>query len=313
MRILSFFLLASLLISCRYDQDFNFVPQTQQAYFLMQNNGQLELRLFEPEGNVFLNDWGGSKGLNNPGDIAGAGEELWVSLPDQSSLARFDIEKDELENFSLGNFKAHFLSIGERYLLMSDTLSNQLGFFHLRRKELTTLDLDQQPGKAVYRSTKFYLILGQNDLAIYNELALAPEEILNFDREVFDLLVDNRFSTWVYTRDSLNYRTTVSWNSNAIDLPAQQVAENKLAHSPYLQPTFDKEFTGFVGLAEGRLLNSPNPLADDFAADFFEGNAYYVANDSLRLLDLSGESSRVLGPYTGTFRNSFFYLAAEED
>ena len=313
MRILSVFLIVSLLFSCRYDEDFNFVPKTQEAFFLMDHNGERALRLYDPEGNVFLNDWGREKGLMNPGDIAGAGEELWIGLPDQNSLARYDIPKDELETFSLGNFATHHLCIGDRYLLLSDTLSNQLGFFHLRRKELTTLDLDQKPGKAVYRSTKFYLILGEKELAIYNELALAPEEVLGFDREVFDLVVDNRFSTWVYTRDTLNYRTTVSWNSNSIDLPAQQVSENKLAHSPYLQPTFDKEFTGFVGLADGRLLNSPNPLADDFAADFFEGNAYYVANDSLWLLDLAGESRRVLGPYSGTFRNSFFYLAADEN
>ncbi|MEM8887747.1 MAG: hypothetical protein AAGD28_07150 [Bacteroidota bacterium] len=311
MRILSFLLIASLLFSCRYDQDFEFVPKTQQAYFLMDHNGQRELRLYEPEGNIFLNEWGVSKGLNNPGDIAGAGEELWISLPDQSSLARFDIENDELENFSLGNFKAHFLCVGERYLLMSDTLTNQLGFFHLKRKELTSLDLDQQPGKAAYRSTKFYLILGEKDLAIYNELALAPEESLSFEREIFDLVIDNRFSTWVYTRDSLNYRSTVSWNSNSVDIAAIEVLEDKVAHSPYLQPTFDKEFTGIVALSGNRLLNFPNPLADDFAADFFEGNAYYVANDSLRLLNLAGESTQLLGSYSGTFANSFFYLAPD--
>jgi len=310
-RILSFFLIVSLLFSCRYDEDFEFVPKTQQAYFLMDNNGQREVRRYEPEGNAFLNEWGASKGLNNPGDIAGSGEELWISLPDQSSLARFDIEKDELENFPLGNFKAHFLCVGERYLLLSDTLTKQLGFFHLKRKELTTLDLDQQPGKAAYRSTKFYLILGEKDLAIYNELALAPEETLSFERELFDLVIDNRFSTWVYTRDSLNYRTTVSWNSNAIDLAAQEVPEDKVAHSPYLQPTFDKEFTGIVALSGDRLLNFPAPLADDFAADFFEANAYFVANDSLRVLDLFEGEIRVLGFYPGTFANSFFYLAAD--
>ena len=117
----------------------------------------------------------------------------------------------------------------------------------------------------------------------------------------------------MYTRDSLNYRTTVSWNSNSIELAALEVAEDKVAHSPYLQPTFDKEFTGIVALSGDRLLNFPNPLADDFAADFFEGNAYYVANDSLRRLDLAGESSQVLGLYSGTFAYIFFYLASDAD
>lgn len=313
MRILTFFLISCFFLSCRYDQDFNFVPKTQQAFFLMDDKGQRELRLYEPEGNIFLNDWGSSKGWNNPADIAGSGEELWISLPDQNSLLRYDIEKDESDNFSLGNFTAHHLCIGERYLLMSDTLANQLGFFHLKREELTTIDLDQQPGKAVYRSTKFYLILGEKELGIYNELALAPLELISFEREIFDVLIDNRFSTWVYTRDTANYRTTVSWNSNAIDLTAQEVPQSKVQHSPYLQATFEKEFTGLVGMAEGRLLNFPAPDADDFEADFFEGNAYYVANDSLRQLNLSESQIRVLGPYSGTFRNSFFYLAADEN
>lgn len=197
--------------------------------------------------------------------------------------------------------------------MMSDTLSNRLGFFHLKREELTTVNLDQKPGKATYRSTKFYLILGEKDLAIYNEQALAAIEILNFDLEIFDVLVDNRFSTWVYTRDTANYRTTVSWNSNAIDLPSRKVPESKARHSPYLQPSFDKEFTGLVAISAGNLLNFPNPAADDFEADFFEGKAYYVANDSLRLLELSDSQTRVLGPYPGIFLNSFFYLAADEN
>lgn len=297
------------MTACRYDQDFDFVPKTQAAYMLMLENGQQELRRISPTGNIDA-EWGERLGLGNPTDIAGNGVELWLSRASQQELLLVNLDTETTEEtFSLGELQAHYLTIGTQYLLLSDTINKQLGFFHLKKRKLTTISQDEIPRKAVYRSAKFFLILGDQSVAIYSEEALTPFETLSFSRPVIDLALDNRFTTWVYMRDSQIYRSAVSWNTHAVFGPEEQVAENKISYSPYRRANFGKEFLGLVFLADGRLSNFPNPLADDFAVDFFEAKTYFTYQDSLRLMEIFPRQFATFGPFKGSIRNAYFYVS----
>jgi len=271
--------------------------------------GQNQLRRVSPDGSI-SNEWGENLGMHNPADIAGNGKELWVSLADERKLLLIDLEvENQISTYDLGQFQGHFLSLGTRYLLMCDTLGRQLGFFHLSKRELTLIALDLVPGKAIYRSAKFFLVLDNQQVAIYSEDALAPIETLSFSRPIVDLVLDNRFYTWVYTRDSLSYRASISWNSHSIVEPEQEVAESKLRHSPFLRANFGKEYTGPISLINNRLSNFPSPPANDFEVDFFEAKTWFTFRDSLKSKEVFENEIQVHGPFTGNFRNAYFYVA----
>lgn len=312
-QILPLFFLSLFLMSCDYDQDFEFVPATQAAFFLMNENGQQQLRKVEADGSILPN-WGENLGLAAPDDIAGNGAELWVSVASDKKLVLLDLETEtQKQSFDLGDFQGHYLCMGSRYLLLSDTVNQALGFFHLKDQELIRISLNQRPGKAVYRSTKFFLQLGDQSVSIYNEQALAPYAELDFSRPIIDLVLDNRYSTWVISKDTQVYQSSISWNSNAIEMEAQPFTASKVRYSPYLQANFGKEFTRQLNLVNGRLANSPNPPADDFEVDFFESNIYFTFQDSLRIKDVFENEITILGPFTGIFRNAYFYLATASD
>ncbi|MEM7369193.1 MAG: hypothetical protein AAF587_11385 [Bacteroidota bacterium] len=319
MRILIFFLLSLLLIACRFDGDEVYYPVTERGYILGIHplDGSKEILRIDQQSlhRHWENSWQGLGGKIS--DMAGQEDRLWLSSGEGNRLIEIDLKTEtQVRQIDLPQFSPHYLSIGTTYVLLSDTLSNQVAFLNQKTESLTVLALDHQPGEAMYIAPVFYLLMGQKEIQILHETALAPLGELSLEHPHESLAYDYRNTVICYSRrteDSVLFQTDIDVNTFQILAPAVQLPFNKVRHSPYRSQNFGKERTNSVRLlTNGNLTPEVFEAVTDFEIDFFESNYYYVRRDSVFRYHIDSQSRSALGAFGGTFHKSFFYIPTPE-
>ncbi len=316
-RPIAYVMLLMVLIhaGCTFDDDTGYYPITKRAFLLVADTAGVGKQLLLIEGNTLAKDWVQKAGMTGTlTAIASREDAHWIASANPNQVHLADPKNDRLiQSFDTGALRPDHLCAGDEYLLISDSSARRIGFLHRKKGDLITMDLPAAPGKAVYRSRKFYLQLGSRKVQILREEALAMLAEVELTRPVVDLQVDNLISILVFTRDSALYRAAIDYNTNSLSQAERPEAADKVQVSPIRVAIYGKERLSPVTLRDGRLFPGGYTGVTDFETDFFEAQVYYCARDSLFRHSISNSANQALGSLAGEIQNSFFFRAGIAD
>lgn len=303
------------LAACRFDGDANYYPITERGYLLgiHPETGLKEILRVDQENlqTHWEDSWSGLGGAVS--DIDGWEDRLWVSSGEGDGLIEINLATEtQSRRINTPDFSPHFLSIGKNYLLLSDTIKNQIAFLNQETESLTIFELEKQPGIALYVAPVFYLQLDQKDIRLFHETAIAPIGDLNLEFPLEDLAYDFRNTVICYSRrmsDSALFQTDIDINTFQITQSAVELPFDKVRHSPYRSRNFGKERVNLVRLRTNRELTPSvfEPVID-FEIDFFESHYYYLSRDSIFRYHIDSQNRKGLGTFDGKLQKSFFYI-----
>ncbi|GAB4411356.1 MAG: hypothetical protein OHK0039_16500 [Bacteroidia bacterium] len=305
-----------LMAGCSFDQDMRYYPATQGAYFLVRDTlGQMSVAL--ARAGAIERDWEGGLGWQ-PGEVGGLdgrGLALWLANASRSELVqmRFDDGSPAVGGrYALGDtFRPVHVCVGAQRVLLCDTLHRQIAFWDIGRERLVVMPPGALPGRALYRSGKFYLPTGGRKLQIWQEEALAIIDSLAFDHPIADLQMAEDEMIWVLTRDSAQlYSARIDYNSNAIFEAETPRTQQKLQFSPYAHRPYGKEYTGTGQLIGGIVRPGNFRGVSDFYLDFFDGELYFIQADSLYCFHIERQERQVLGVLPAFFETAYFWRDA---
>ena len=273
--------------ACSFDQDDIFFPITKAGFFLVSDTISNTKTILRIAGEDVSHDWHTELGINQVDDIAGRGEYLWIANASTKQITQLDLSDNQsITTFEIAPLSPHFICAGTDYVLISDTINHSLGFLRLQNDKLTQKQVHAAPRMASYRSGRFYVSLGLNELAAWHEDALAQTNSWSFDHPIVDIQQDNILSTMVYTRDTTLFQSRINYNTLQMEVKEIPVVFDKIRHSPYADDFFGKAFLRQVALIDGKLSMTRAPEADNFEVDFFESRVYFQDKDSLYYFDI---------------------------
>lgn len=297
------------LVGCTFDDDTAYYPITRSALLLVSDSLDTDRHLLNITDKNLTEAW--EQSLNLSGTLRELGSfenECWISTANPGQVHRLDMSTGQLvETFSTEGLQPEYICVGEEYLLVSDQQTAQIGFIHKKKGTLTIIDVPDLPGKAVYRSRKFYLRIGNQSVQIFREEALAELETIPFSRPISDLQVDNQISILVFTRDSTLFRASIDYNTNSLSQPETPENSDQTEVSPIRVAQYGKEWLREVRLRDGQFSSANRRQVTDIEVDFFEAQIYYAAEDSLFQYALWDQKNTTVGSFSGKILNSFFF------
>ncbi|MEL6732584.1 MAG: hypothetical protein AAFP83_15750 [Bacteroidota bacterium] len=273
-------LLSFLISSCSWEDDAQFIPETQEIYILVEENdpsSQILYQIVDTQVIPFL-----------PGtdvtDIDGADTELWMCV--QGQVRVYDAESQEERSWRGQDFEATTLVVGETTVLLCDSINDQLVF--LDRQKLTEESRKSpvvSPQLPFYKAGKFYLVENDSTLRVYQETAYALIRTLPFPLPISDIYTNDRADLFLgHLSDSTYRETMLDVNGLQILAQTEETDYTKRRFSPYPRANFGKELLGNLRLfLDQRVSNTVQ--AQDFEADFLEAEIYYLAQDTLSRYD----------------------------
>ncbi|MEM6634023.1 MAG: hypothetical protein AAF694_30385 [Bacteroidota bacterium] len=300
--------------ACTFDDDGEFFPITSQAFFLLGADEGTNRRFVRIEGDQVTENVGTQWGVSQEqvGDFYLDEEILWIGDVTQKRLIKIDLEDSEdQESIDLGQLTPHFLQAGDRHVLLSDTLSNQIGFLHKRRMDLVVRTLEEQPGIAAYRSGKFYLQIGDSSVSIFQEQSFSETDKFDLGGPIKSIQIDPSTTfTYVYFLNEELMGVRIDFNTNGLSGFSIPNGVEKILHSTIDTPRFDKESTGLATLfSDGifRLEALSLGQVEDVSVDFFENQVYIRQLGQWIRRDVRTGEQLELGSLTGNFYRSAFY------
>lgn len=294
--------------ACGWDDDTEFFPQTQAAFLLVQDLKTNSNKLALVQNQIITDNWQ-PEGIANlqVSDIAGNGNTLWISDAQAQRILKVNPESQAvIERVNLDDFRPHFLTEGDEVLLISDTIVKQIAFWNKKKGDFYRIQLDQKPGRSVYKSKKFYLQTDCCGISIWQEDAMATINNISLQRAVVDMTTDNSINIWVYTKAEELYQANVDFNSNTLLQAETAVNFSKKRFTPFLRQDLGKEWLFDISLQDSVLNQFDFTPVSDFEVDFLDGRLYYIQNDSLWQHD--GEQTILLSSdYNVAFKETFFY------
>ena len=315
------FLLAGIFFSlvlsaCSFDNNEDYVLETKAGLFLTQDStGKKSLHRVEKD--TTYEGWNVSAfGIQDAdlGDMQGQDNELWVSDITHKKIIGYHLAKKErTDNFSTGALIPHYICVGDKYILLSDTVARKIGYLKRSNGDLTIWDIGYRSGKAAYKLQRFYLP-ADHRLFILSEPAISEITHHLLQNTPFEMAFDNRTSGFLYAKrndtllvSGVDILTGTLQNDNT--LPRESPAGyDKIRFTPYRVATFGKELTTNLILANHRIGYAlPNGGIQDFEADFFESKVYYKRNDTLYRQHLSLATPEYAHPFQAQFLGAHFY------
>lgn len=290
--IVPLLLVFCLMTGCRaLDDDSSYEIDTRSMFFFAENSsGQAELIRVTPD--AVLTGQEQVYGIETGGlsDFFGHETELWLSNGNQEYIRRIDLrEESNYESYTDLGIRPYFICPGRKYLLMADSLSDRIAFMDLKNEKMIRLEVEGQPGPIFYNNEKFYLILDNNRVVIYNELALTPTQDHFIGKEITQAGFDKNLNLRIITQDSSGYfLNMIEHNADFIGFLDQPITYQKARYTPYLSARYGTEYLQdiFLGDEELNVSSFPDSL-DHFEVDFFRGRLYGTFRDSLRRYELS--------------------------
>lgn len=304
-RALAIIWICCCLSSCEFDQDEGFFTQTQATYLLFANTsaGTTSITRVSSDYQI-ISQWENTVLGVSVSDMGFLENEFWVASAEDQAVFKIDPEKNEVERrLALSDIRPHFISVGETYVLVSDSSQNAIAFINKKDNSLVKQTLSYKPGRSLYQSRKFFLQGNETQIHIFREEALAEINQINLRHPIRELQHEHRVSIMVYTEADSLFEAAINLNSNALSATETRVRFQKKRFTPFQRQAFGKELLRNVELEAGQLSVGNVERIDDFELDFFEAKVYllrsdslfvYALNDSLTYLaeDLSGQHLR---------------------
>jgi len=309
----AFYLLVLVFLwSCTLDDDQRFVPATQSSYFLLSSEDHEAKEIWEVVDSSLIKGVESSFGIqpSRLRSMAGIKQELWLGL-EGGSLLEVDLESLETIKHSIEGLTPHFLTQGEDYILICDTVEEQLGFFHRNNHELFLRSLPGKPRQAVYRSGKFFIPVDSLHLLTYHERGLSLLDSISFPYPIIDLQSDNRRSMLIHLSEGNDYfLAEIDWNNGQLVLPPTPTPFVIIRNSPFFRSSYEKELTRNVYLNEsGEVFFSKNVKA--LEVDFLESRVFLVSDSIFRSYHIRDRKLQDLGIIRKKLEASYFYIGEE--
>ncbi|MDX2249108.1 MAG: hypothetical protein SF052_20140 [Bacteroidia bacterium] len=308
MRLLTILLAGTTLCGCVFDDDLRFVPQTHTGFILSQQTDQKSLiRIIADQ---VERDWKVYPGVGEISDFSGTEKTIWFAEGDKRQIFEYDPENQQvLQTFSTGELTPDYICVGESVILICDSVEEKIGFFRLKNEKLTLTTPGYKPGKAVYRSGKFYVKADDRIVDIYDEQAFASIGKAIFEYKIVEIEADARSRIFIHTREGNTSRQAfIDYNSNNIAEPEKVVAYEKIRYTPYVENPLGKEYMRDLQQVNGKLNIAGSPVCSDFEIDFFESVVYFIRQDSLYSLHIIDNAEAARIPLTGKFQKAWYFI-----
>lgn len=290
------FLLACLLLAltaCRdLDDDSEYAPFTEAGYFLCLDTNGIEYVIIRVDSGGVVTRWSNEQSLGQITDMKGKGEDLYVASREANFIFHYDLVSGTIkEEWGYLPIRPDFICPGEKYLFISDSLDDQVGFLKLKNGDLVTQNVTGNPGRVTYNNGKFYVDVN-GAVTIFSETALTDYYSTPAVGDIIDLNVDGLRSLQALSADSAGfYNLTIDGNGDILVAGPTAVSWRSARYSPWINQQFGSEFLENIYLNGTQLSLTTIPdSADAFEVDFFESKLYAHWADSLRIRSLPGGS-----------------------
>ncbi len=300
-------------ISCNYDDNTAFYVETEISFLLYEIPNSNQQSIISIENNEVTYDWQRSVGISpaSLGDMEGKDGYLWISDIDNKRIIQIIPDDRRIEEiYDTGNMSPHHISIGERYIAITDTTQRSIAFIHLRKGDIFVRSLEERGGIIHYKSNKFYVQAGKQRIAIFNAQALANTHTLEVTGSIKDLQeAEDRFiAVYSVQQTEQLFTSRIDINIDAFTILESSTRFTKIRHSPFNAANFGKEYLEDVSLdSNGNISSIGLTEIDDYEVDFFEGEVYFQRDDSLFKYQIATQENTFLGQIEGKMRSSWFY------
>ncbi|MEO0469459.1 MAG: hypothetical protein AAF206_07565 [Bacteroidota bacterium] len=298
------------LVACEFDGDLRYQVRTQRGFFWSQaDDGSRGIWVWQA-GNLMPQAeaaWGVA--AEDVLSIDGREGELWIGLQNPNEAWQLDPLTDEvLQRIPLGDFQPHFLSIGESTLLLGDSSRQQIAFYDRSSESLVVDTIPGIPGQMAYRSQKYFVQTGPQQLTIYIESAFAPISEISLSHPIVDLVLDNGVQTIAITRTGDDFfQSAINYNTNRLQ-DEFSVRYRKLRPTPFDHQIYGREYLQNIQLNGQRLFPGDLQPVEDFEIDFFESQLFLIRNDSLIQRSLLSEEERYLQDFPDSLVQAWFFV-----
>jgi len=292
-------------VGCKFDADSEFYRVTRAAFFLVQDTASGEKQIVQLKEGTLIQGWNQSIGIGNSklSHMTGSNEQFWIANAADRSVYEINALDESTENiYDTDSLTPHFICLGTKYLLISDSVRNQLGFMKVKKGKMEVVNTTHTPQQAYYQSGLFFLQENDSLLSVYSELALTPIQQVSLKRNIEDIQFDGIAVAHIYTRlDPTKPLHEARYDRNAQVLSVSEFVAGfeKRQYSPYSFQRYNKEWTEPVTLNEQSAVVGSNFGINDvssFQMDFFEAEVYYLQSDSLFIYNIH-EQNRSTGLY----------------
>ncbi len=308
-----------LLSGCQsLDDDSPYEIKTWASFFLVENvDGTL--RIDKYVNNSIEPEWNAKAGMTTAelSDAQIVDNAIWMSSGAQQAVNKVSPSYASVqEKFGDLPIAPHYLAVGTKQIMIADTAAHKVAMIKRSNGKVQVLEFEGIPGRCIYSSGKFYLVVNQHQIAIYDEQAMTTRATLDLKMQIDDLQL-NRYNFVVPVgHDSLFVTQEALVDVNGDGLVREfPTSYSKMRFTPYFAVRFGAEYVHDLQLRGGKILTeTAETLADstsDFEVDFFEGTLFYLRFGHFVVRDIaSGERSDSL-PFQGILRKAMHQYANE--
>lgn len=286
------------LQACGWDDDSEYEARTRASFLIVEDANTGLRSVWRHEAGVLQEGWNRDMGVPDA-DFSGLEYlegELWMGDGSGNQILRIAPSNDEvLERFDGLPIQPHYFSVGERYIILGDTILNQLAFIKIRNRDVILTDFSGKPGPVLHNNRLFFLQVGDSGLHVFDEWALTPrfEHTLPYPIVETQFNQLKNFSVSMQDGTGEDYLGLVSGTDGSVAVEADPVNYQKIRFSPYLEARFGSEWLTNLRLANSQLTSGavifPDSMAN-FEVDFFESRIFYNWQNTLYSYDLNTQT-----------------------
>lgn len=308
-----------LLSGCQsLDDDSPYEIKTWASFFLV-GNVDGTLRIDKYIGNSIEPEWNAKAGMPNAelSDAQMLDNAIWLASGVQRAVTRVSPTYASVqEKFGDLPIAPHYLAVGTKQIMIADTAANKVAMIKRSNGNVQVLEFEGHPGRCVYGSGKFYLVVDHHKVAIYDEQAMTTRATLDLKMQIDDLLL-NRYNFVVPVgHDSLFVTQEALVDVNGDGLVREfPTTYTKTRLTPYFAVRFGAEYVHDLQLKAGKILtDNAVALTDsttDFEVDFFEGTLFYIRNGHFVVRDIATGQRADSLPFQGFLHKAMHQYADE--
>lgn len=286
------------LQSCGWDDDSEYEARTRASFLIAEDANTGLRKVWKHEAGVLLEGWNRDLGIPdaNFSGLEYLEGELWLGDAIGQRILRIDPSNDEvLERFDGLPIQPHYFSVGERYILIGDTITDQLAFIRLRNGEVIITEFEEEPGPAIHNNRLFFLQVGDSSIHVIDEWALTARHENDFSYTITEVQFNQLKNVYLTLKDDADddYLGLLSGTDGSIAREGDPVAYQKIRYSPYLEARFGTEWLTDLRLNNTQLISGAIVFPDsmtNFEVDFFESRLFYNWQNTLYHYDLNTQN-----------------------
>lgn len=311
--------MALAMVGCRIDDDSSYEIRTYSSFLLVKKpSGLLSIYRYQQEAHLLDSSWNLGAGIPDAdlSDATMVDNLVWIASGPQNAILQVNASHGSVaEKFDNLPLAPHFIAVGAKQMLVSDTVAGKVAFIKLRNGDVQEIAFEGKPGMCIYNSGKFYLQVDDSLVSIYDETAMTPRATVSIARRLDAMMLNRYHAIIVMTHDSAaTYKAVIDPNADYL-IGNDFVFYSKFVPTPYFSQRFGGEYLRDLEILNGNLIDETGlVLADtiaDFEADFFEGTLFYTRGQDLVVKSIDGLQLMDSLAFQGRFIKSFHQYATD--